>query len=147
MWRPTIEKEDSDDRFAEKINAHVEAMSDRRLLLRYVLVLTAVNILIWLSVLIFPGGVRDGFTQVWDANSKLAAVVLAIGFGIGMWLTYGVFRLKFPDIEEQRLDADVMGSFAYQSNSTKRWMVWLGSAIGGLVNLLLLIGATIALSS
>lgn len=147
MWRPTLEKEDSDDQFAARISAQVAAMSDRKLLLRYVLVLGTVNLLIWLSVLIFSGGVRDGFTRVWDVNNKIAMVVLAIVFGAGMWLTYALFRLKFPDIEEQRLDAEVMGSFAYQSNSTRRWMVWLLSAVGGLVNLLMLMMAAMALSS
>jgi hypothetical protein len=49
MWRPTFEKEDSDDRFAEKLNASVDAMANRRVLLRYVLVLGAVNLFIWLS--------------------------------------------------------------------------------------------------
>ena len=71
---------------------------------------------------------------------------MAIVFGIGMWLTYAVFRLKFPVIEEQRLDAEVMGSFAYQSNSTKRWMVWVLSAVGGLVNVGLLVAVAMALS-
>ena len=131
MWRPTFEKEDSDDRFAEKINANVEAMSNRAVLVRYVLVLGAVNLLIWVNVLLFSGSVRDGFSQVWEASDRIAKVVLAIVFGIGMWLTYALFRLKFPDIGEQRLDAEVMGSFAYQSNSTKRWMVWVLSAVGG----------------
>ena len=146
MWRPTFGKEDSDDRFAERINANVDAMSDRRVLVRYVLVLGAVNILIWLSVLIFAGSVRDGFSQVWEASDRIAKVVLAIVFGIGMWLTYALFRLKFPDIEEQRLDSDVMGSFAYQTNSTKRWMVWVLSAVGGVVNVGLLVVVAMALS-
>ncbi len=147
MWRPTFEKEDSDDRIAEKINEGVEAMSDRRVLVRYVLVLGTVNLLIWLSVLIFSGSVRDGFSQVWAGSDRIAKVVLAIVFGIGMWLTYSLFRLKFPDIEEQRLDSDVMGSFAYQSNSTKRWMVWVLSAVGGIVNVGLLVVVAMALSS
>lgn len=144
MWRPTVEKEESDDQFAERIGAQIDAMSDRKLLVKYLLVLGTVNLLIWLSALIFSDGVRDGFTRVWNTNNKLAMIVLALVFGVGMWLTYALFRLKFPDIEEQRLDAEVMGSFAYQSNSTKRWMVWLLSAVGGLVNLLLLITLVMA---
>jgi hypothetical protein len=147
MWRPEFTKEDSDDRLAEKMNANVEAMSDRRVLVRYVLVLGAVNLLIWVSVLIFSGSVRDGFSQVWEASDRIAKLVLAIVFGIGMWLTYALFRLKFPDIEEQRLDAEVMGSFAYQSNSTKRWMVWILSAVGGLINVGLLVAVAMVISS
>lgn len=147
MQRPTFEKEDSDDRLAETINEAVEAMSNRGILRRAVFLLGVVNLLIWLSVLVFSGSVRDGFSQVWAGSDRIAKVVLAIVFGIGMWLTYSLFRLKFPDIEEQRLDSDVMGSFAYQSNSTKRWMVWVFSAVGGIVNVALLVLVAMVLSS
>ena len=147
MWRPGFEKEDSDDRIADRLNAQVDAMSDRRVLLRNVVVLGAVNLLIWLSVLLFSGGVREGFSQVWEGSDRIAKIVLAIVFGIGMWLTYSLFRLRFPDIEEQRLDSEVMGSFAYQTNSTKRWMVWVLSAVGGIVNVGLLALVAMALSS
>ena len=93
------------------------------------------------------GGVREGFSQVWEGSDRIAKIVLAIVFGIGMWLTYSLFRLRFPDIEEQRLDSEVMGSFAYQTNSTKRWMVWVLSAVGGIVNVGLLALVAMALSS
>src|SRR5688500_6633455 len=134
MWRPAFGKEHSDDRLAQKINANVEAMADRASLIRYVFVLSAINLLIWMSVLVFSGSVREGFGQVWQASDKIAKVVLGVVFGIGMWLTYSLLRLKFPDIEEQRLDSEVMGSFAYQADSTKRWMVWVLSAVGGILN-------------
>lgn len=140
------EKEESDDRFAERLNENVEAMADRRYLLQYLFVLGTLNILLWLSVLIFPGDVRAGFGTVWDTNDKLAKVTLALVFGLGMWLSYSLFRLKFPDIEEQRLDSEVMGSFAYQEHSTKRWAVWLFSVVGGILNVLFLILAVVARS-
>jgi hypothetical protein len=145
MWRPDLAKQDSDDRFAEKIAANVEAMADRRVLVRYVLVLGTVNLLMWVCVLLLTASVRDGFSQVWSASDKIGKIVLAMVFGIGMWLTYALFRMKFPDIEEQRLDSEIMGSFAYQSDSTKRWMVWVLSAVGGLLNVGLLVAVAMAL--
>jgi hypothetical protein len=67
-------------------------------------------------------------------------LVLGIPFGFGLYLTYCIFRLRLPDIEDNtRLDSEVMASFAYQKESTKRWFVWLFSVLGGVVNVLLLI--------
>ncbi|MEO8042398.1 MAG: hypothetical protein ABI646_07310 [Acidobacteriota bacterium] len=144
MWR--LNDEDTDDKLAEVVNRNVDALTDRRTLLRYLSVLGIVNVLIWLSVLIFPVEVRDGFTQVWQTSDTVAKIVLALVFGLGMWLSYSLFRLKFPDIEEQRLDADVMASFHFQSNSSKRFAVWVLSVVGGILNLALLIFAVLARS-
>lgn len=145
MWRP-FGKEENDERFAERLNDSIEAMSDRRVLLRFLFVGAVLNVLIWLCVIIFPGDVREAFSRVNEASDKLSKVILALVFGLGMWVTYSLFRLKFPDIEEQRLDAEVMGSFAYQAHSSKRWMIWLFSVVGGVLNLLLLIIAATSLS-
>ena len=131
FWR---DDEDDDDQIAETLSRGVEAMSDRLTLLIFISILGGINLLIWASVLIVPADVRDGFERVSHVNQKISAIVLALVFGLGMWLSYALFRLKFPDIEEQKLDADVMGSFAYQSDSTKRYRVWLFSAVGGIVN-------------
>lgn len=138
--------EESDDRVAEMLSDGVEAMSDRRTLFLFISILGGINLLIWASVLIVPADVRDAFERVSNVNQKISAIVLALIFGLGMWLSYALFRLKFPDIEEQRLDADVMGSFAYQSDSTKRFRVWLFSAVGGIVNVGLMILAVLARS-
>jgi hypothetical protein len=137
------QEDKSDDQFAEKLSRGVEAMSDRRTLIRFIWILGTINLLIWLSVLIVPVDVRDGFDTVSQLNRKVGGIVLALVLGLGMWLSYSLLRLKFPDIEEQRLDADVMGSFAYQSDSTKKYRVWLFSAIGGIVNLGLMILAVL----
>lgn len=144
MW--SSNKEDSDDKFAEIVNRNVDALANRTTLRRHVLVLGTVNLLIWLSVFIFPVDVRHGFTQVWNGSDKIGKVVLVLVFSVGMWLSYSLFRLKFPDIEEQPLETDVMASFAYQSNSSKRFAVWVFSAVGGILNLALLILAVLARS-
>ena len=119
-------------------------MSDRRTLLRFIWILGTINLLIWASVLIVPADVRQAFDTVSAMNRKFGGLVLAIIFGLGMWLSYSLFRLKFPDIEEQQLDADIMGSFAYQSDSTKKYRVWLFSAVGGIVNVALMVLAILA---
>ena len=138
------EDKDDDDHIAEMLSHGVEAMADRRTLLLFIWILSSINLLIWASVLIVPADIRDGFDRVWGMSQQIGGVFIALVFGVGMWLSYALFRLKFPDIEEQRLDADVMGSFAYQSDSTKKYRVWLLSAIGGIVNVVLMILAVLA---
>jgi hypothetical protein len=133
------EDSDDDDQFAETVSRSVDAMSSRRTLLRFIYILGTINLLIWASVLIVPAAVRDGFDTVWNMNQKISMIVLALVFGVGMWLTYALLRLKFPDIEDQRLDDGVMASFAYQSLSIKRFKVWSISAVGGILNVVLLI--------
>jgi len=135
---------DDDDQVAETLSRSVDAMSDRRTLLRFIYILGTINLLIWASVLFVPAAVRDGFNRVWNVNQKISMIVLALVFGVGMWLTYALLRLKFPDIEDQRLDHSVMASFAYQSLSIKRFKVWSISAVGGILNVALLMIADIA---
>lgn len=103
--------------------------------------------MIWAASLFLPVDVRDAFDRVHEVSDKLSKIVLAVPFALGMAITYSAFRLKFPDIEEQNLNADVMGSYAYQTHSQKRWLVWLFSTVGGVINLLLIIVATIFLST
>ncbi|MEJ7848908.1 MAG: hypothetical protein WKF92_12565 [Pyrinomonadaceae bacterium] len=81
-------------------------------------------------------------SAVFMMNDKMSKVVLAIPFTLGMAITYLIFRFKFPDIEEQNLGSEVMGSYACQADSQKRWLVWLFSTVGGVLNLLLVILAT-----
>lgn len=60
----------------------------------------AVNLLIWLSVLIFPEEIYQAWQKVTDINDRLSIVMIGIVFGIGVWITYTVFRIKSPEIED-----------------------------------------------
>ena len=141
------DEDGSDDRTAERLNDAITRMNDRQVLFRFFAIMLVANLLIWICVLIFPEPVYHAFQRVNAANDKLSKVVLALVFGVGMFLAYSGLRFKFPDVEEQNLDSDVMATYAYQAHSTRRWFVWLGSTAFGIVNLLLLIVVTIWLNS
>lgn len=139
-------QERRDEEFASVLIHNIEAMSDRRTLRVFLAILTALNGFIWLSVILFPGDVKHAWAVVTNLDDKIAAVIIAMVFGLGMWLTYSLFRLKFPDLESPKFGDEVLASFNYSLHSTKRWRIWLVSVIGGVLNVLLLIFVDIFLA-
>ncbi len=138
--------EKRDEEFAAIWNGAVDAMSDRRTLWRFLGILATANSVIWLSVIIFPRNVSNAWSKVTDVNDKFGALVVAIIFGIGLWLTYSILRLRIPDVEDQTLDAEIFGSVTYHARANKRFFVWLFSTVGGVVNVLGIVIVELALS-
>jgi len=128
-----------DEELAALVNKHVDALSNRRTLKTYISILAVVNALIWLSVIVFPREVAAGWTTATDVNDRLGFTVIAIIFGIGMWLSYSLFRLKYPDLEDPKFEDEIFASQKYSDHSRKRWRIWLFSLVGGVLNVLLLV--------
>jgi hypothetical protein len=142
-----LEKKDDDDsRIADRLNTAVEGLSNPGYLYRALIVLGLSNVILWLCVVVFPADVRYAFEKVINLNGKLGIAFLGIPLGLGLFLTYSLFRLKFADIEEQNVESGPMGSFNYQSQAQKRYLVWLFSALGGVLNTLLLVLVDILLT-
>lgn len=135
-----------DEEFAALVGRNLDAMSDRRTLRSYVAILAAANAFVWLSVIVLPKDVGRAWDTVNDLDEKIGVAVIAIVFGLGMWLTYALFRLNFPDLEDPVFEKDVLASFNYSLHSTKRWRIWLVSVIGGVLNVLALIFLEVFLS-
>lgn len=146
MIRPEGRGEENFEELGRQINSLLGDLSVRKKLLRIIFIFGTINIAIWLCCLIFPGDVRSAFERVHELNQKFSILVLAFPFSLGMLITYSIFRIKFPDIEEIELDSEVLGSYSYQSNSQKRWLVWVFSTIGGVLNLFLLFTAVLTLT-
>lgn len=89
-----------DEEFAALVGRNLDAMSDRRTLRSYVAILAAANAFVWLSVIVLPKDVGRAWDTVNDLDEKIGVAVIAIVFGLGMWLTYALFRLNFPDLED-----------------------------------------------
>ena len=146
MIRPDGSGEENYERLGQQINNLLGDMSVRKKLLRMLYIFGSINLAIWLCCLVFAFDVREAFERVNELNQKFSIIVLAVPFALGMLITYGAFRIKFPDVEEVELDSDVFGSYSYQRDSQKRWLVWLFSTVGGIINLFLLCVAVIAIS-
>ena len=139
--------EKEDEKIAASQMQMIEDLRNRRFLFRFLYVCTAANFIIWLSVILFPNFVYESFSRVFNLSDKVGVAILGIPFGFGLYNAYCLFRLKFPDAEDNKdLQSDMMASFNYQAHSSKRWFIWLFSIIFGVINLVTLIFANFTLS-
>lgn len=66
-------------------------------------------------------------------------LMFSIPFGFGLYLAYTIFRIKMPDVEENKtLNSDFMGSMDYQTAANKRYYVWTASILAGVLNAILI---------
>lgn len=131
-------EERREERWNRILTNNVDAMSHPPTLKRYVSVLAGVDLLFWLAVILRPFDVLYAFEKVSEIEGKLVLFVLAGIFGVGMWLTYAVFRLRFPDLEKRDESTDVMSAFAHHENAARKVRIWVISVTGGVLNLLAL---------
>lgn len=139
------ENEKEDTRIAKNYTAIVDSMEYRKMLWRLFLIGILTNFLLWSAVFLMPEKIYQGFTLVSGLSDKLGIGLLAIPLFFTAFTVYSLFRFKFPDIEEQKLDSEMMSTFAYQKNSAKRFWIWVGSFATGTVNTLMLIFADLYL--
>ena len=134
--------EDEDMRTAADMVELVASLSDGKLLKRFLLKCLAINLLVWVVAVVFAGPVYRIMSVV--LSSKFGMLFLGIPLVFGMFLTYCLLRLKFSTIEETRmLDSELMGSYSYQRESSRHWMVWVLSVLGGVLNVLFLIATNL----
>lgn len=133
------ENEKEDTKIAKNYTAIVDSMAERKVLWRFFLIGILTNFLLWSAVFLMPEKIYQGFTLVSGLSDKLGMGLLAIPLFFTAFTVYSLFRFKFPDIEEQNLDSEMMSTFAYQSKSAKRFWIWVGSFAVGVINTGLLV--------
>ena len=131
-------QERRDEEFEAAVSQHVDALSHRPTLRIYIALLAGVDLLFWAAVLIRPFDVKTALNKVADVNDKLVALFLFMIWGIGLWLTYSLFRLKFPDLEDIHQDEGIMSAFSTQQNAMRKVRIWVLSVAGGVLNSLAL---------
>ncbi len=136
------------EKFDQNLTQFVEDLKDvswLRKVLYFTLIFHAVC---WIFVLFFSNiGIflADKFGGL---TSKPVFLALSIPFFFGFTTVYSIFRLKFPDMEENKhLNSDLMASLEYQNNSNKRWILWLCAILAGLFNVVLLIIVSLILAN
>lgn len=135
MW----ENEKEDTKIANNFIIVVDSMAERNVLWRFFLIGILTNLLLWTAVFLMPEKIYQGFTLVSGLSDKLAMGLLGIPLFFTAFTIYSLFRFKFPDIEEQKLQSEMMSTFAYQANSAKRFWIWIGSFSVGVINTGLLV--------
>jgi hypothetical protein len=105
------------------------------------------NIAIWLLVLFFPSYVYNIVDYAAIISDKLRFGLIGIPLFFGTLFAYLLFRLKFPDIEDQILESDLMSTYSFQTNASTRWKIWIFSISVGVVNTALLILTDLSLTN
>ena len=120
MFWETKKSEREDEKIAENYSQIVEDLGDRRLLFRFLWICIIGNVILWLTVILIPNLVYEVSSRIFDTSNKLAALLLGIPFGLGLFTAYCLARLKFSDIEDNKnLDSEMMASFNYEAHSTQ----------------------------
>lgn len=135
-------EEEKDLAVAEKFGETVEGLSDRGLLKKLSITLIFGNIFMWLIVFLYSKpiyGILDEFDFA-RAGSKAKMILLSIPFGFGFWLAYCIFRWKFPTLEDTNINNEIMGSYNQQNQSLQRFKIYIGCAVFGIIQTLLVFG-------
>lgn len=139
MFGQSGKDEKRDESFDRSITEMVEALAHKPALFRFLRNFVVLNTIIWLVSLFFYERVNRYYFQVFDSSNEAGIGILLVPFLLGAFITYALCRLKFPDIEDNKLQSEMMASYSYQAHSTKRWYVWLFSILGGVFNAVLIV--------
>lgn len=140
MFWESEKQQIKDEETAAKHTELVELLGNRATLVRFLWLCLGLNTIIWIAIFIVPQEIFSIFASVIEVNDKLAAIVLGIPFGLGVYSAYCVMRLKFPDVEENKnLQAEVLATFAYQTSSSKRYFIWIAAIVAGILNAFLMV--------
>lgn len=147
MFWGSEKREKENEKIAANYSQIAEDLGDKSFLFPFLWICIIGNIAVWLSVFLMPNLVYEGFSLVFGLSDKLGISLLGFPFGFGLFTAYCVARLKFPDVEDNKnLESEIMASFSYQANSTKRWFIWLFSILAGITNVILLVLVTLYLN-
>ena len=125
--------------FDKNLSQFVDDMAHRRVQRGFLFIAGAVLGLSWLCVFLFSNFAVYFFDKLGGIASKPVFFLLCIPFLAGFAFAYSICRMKFPDMEENKLlESDLMASLDYQSSSNKRRFLWIFSILTGLLNVILL---------
>lgn len=138
MFWETKKDEIVNEKFDAGITRIIGGMSNKIFLLRFLWISASINLAVWLCVVFFHQAVNQAYTRVFDLSDKIGVGILVFPLMFGFFIAYSLCRLKFPDLEENELQSEMMASYSYQAHSMRRWYIWLFSILGGVLNVVLL---------
>jgi hypothetical protein len=139
--------EEEESKLSKWFFGQIEGRAPNYTLKQFLSLCLIVNIAIWFVVLVFPNYVYSAVNYATMVSDKLLWVIIGIPLWFSAWFVYCLFRLKFPDIDEETLDSEIMSSYSFQNNSTKHWKIWIASITFGVVNAALLVFADLSLAT
>jgi hypothetical protein len=140
-------EEEGNSRLFNRFLEQLEKLAENYSLSYFLIFAIGGNIAIWLLVLFFPSYVYNIVDYSAVISDKLRFGLMGIPLLFGTFIAYFLFRLKFPDIEEQNLESEIMSTYSFQTNASKRWKIWIASITIGIINTALLILTDLSLTN
>jgi hypothetical protein len=127
-------EEEENSRIFNRFLKQLEKLAENYSLSYFLIFAIGGNIAIWLLVLFFPLLIFT-IAEYASLSDKIYKWLLVIPFFFGTFFAYCLFRLKFPNVEDQQnLGSDLMSTYSFQTNATKHWKIWLVSIAIGVIN-------------
>lgn len=137
IFGPSKKSERRDEEMAATLVDVTEALgyeSVRRTFFRRFLFL---NLAVWAIAGIFSGWLYQLFTEVLSLTDTPGIIAVGTPFVLGFYAAYAFLRIRVPDVEDNKqLESDMMSTYQYNADSTRRWYVWIGAILFGLLNAL-----------
>lgn len=128
MFRPTKKSEKRDAETAATLTDLQDSLADARFRRRFFALFASLNLAVWIVGAVFANRLYYLFTEVVGLTDTPGIIAMSLPLGFGFYSAYSLLRQWFPDIEDNKqLDSDMMSTYAYQSDSTKRWYIWVAS--------------------
>jgi hypothetical protein len=118
------------------LTAMTTDMRSRRHSFRATVVSFTIVLISWLLLLLLPQFIHYLVIAVSLITSKGGLILLLVPLVSMLFGVYSLFRLWFPDLENEEHEAGLMQSYQYQSDSHKAYKVWVVSSIAATLNTL-----------
>ena|SRR5215203_5558722 len=100
----------------------------------------------WAWVLLAPHQLYWFFSFLFWLRSDLFKLILLIPMALGFTLAYAVLMIRQTDLDRENVvEEGVMGNYAYQQRSDRRWLVWLLAGMFGAGNTIVMVAVDLLL--
>jgi hypothetical protein len=137
IFGPSKKSERRDEEMAATLVEVTEALAFEPVRRRFFRRFLILNLAVWAIAGIFSGWLYRIFTEVMSLTDTPGLIAVGTPFVLGFYAAYAFLRIRLPDVEDNKqLESDMMSTYQYNVDSTRRWYVWIGAILFGLLNAL-----------
>jgi len=148
IFGPSKKSERQDEETSVTLIEVAEALGIESIRRRFLLRFALFNLAIWVTAALFSSWLYYFFTEVISLTDTPGLVAMLAPLIVGFYGAYAFLRGRVSGVEDNKqLESDMMSTYQYNSDATRRWFVWVGSVTFGLLNALGVIALVYALGS
>jgi hypothetical protein len=148
IFGPTKKSERQDEETAATLVEVTELLGFEPARRRFFRWFALINLAIWTAASVFSSWLYYLFTEVISLTDTPGMVAVGVPLVVGFYGAYAFLRGRVSGVEDNKqLESDMMSTYQYNADATKRWFVWVGSVTFGLLNALAVVGLVYVLGS